>query len=154
MKKTLILLTLVLCTATASLAWTFGYQNGTPYLRCGLSSGRSIDVGASTANSLGGAYSEQLLLLRYNQEISKVGPVELGWALQLSADRYTATTTSTDLIYSGLLTVEYRPLDQLGVYTNLALVTYEKYENSGVNTQYLNTLTGPFQFFTGVRIYI
>lgn len=152
MKKTILLLALILCAATASLAWTFGYDTSMPYLRFGLTADRSIDVGVSTDGSLDGGFNRQSALLRYNQNITKAGPVQLGWGLQLVAERTNSIDTTLDLSYSGLLSVEYKPADQIGFYSNLVLVNFEKLQNGGANYQYLSTLTAP-QLLSGVRFY-
>ena len=157
MKKAILLLALVAICATASMALTFGYESSDlPYLRFELNNSRSIDLGATTNNSLNGSSNDQTLMLRFNQDLSKVGPIQLGWALQFRGYRDTSSSGSiyNSISYSGLLSVEYKVVEQVGLYSNITLLTYTDVSIGGTHAYHLNSLQAPWLAITGVRFYI
>ncbi|MFA6431826.1 MAG: hypothetical protein WCV91_05575 [Candidatus Margulisiibacteriota bacterium] len=156
MKKILLLLALIASLATSSLALTVGYESGMPYLRFGSIANGTVDLGFSSDNTLNGTYNDNSVMVRFNKEISKINSLKLGWALELLANRYFSSwngAPETTLTYSGLFTAEYAFSEQVGVYANFDLISYQKTELSGANTAALAFLAAPGSTFTGVRFY-
>ena len=166
MKKLLVLCLALLLIAPASFAkGTGGIAGfgvdvfGTPYMRLAMSEDMALDLGLgyTSVGAAGGAASTGTLnlLVRLNSVLLKVGnSVSAYWGAVLGYNTVSAAATTSTLTLAGQVGAEYAINDNVGLYGDVTVLSFQSLSTAGTGTSNFNLLTGGALAYTGLRVYL
>lgn len=139
--------------AAKSSGLIVGVDVGNPFVRFALSDSTAVDLGAFYGNYTSGAATSMTVWGRYLSKLGQVNRIKTYWGATLGVNSTSPGSTST-ITANGLLGAEYAVTDQIGLYGNVRLLTYSSTSTGGTSTATYTILTGDFNAYTGIVVYL
>ncbi len=154
MRRSLLLIGLLIVFSSVSQALVVGVEGGNPYVRFIHQAGRAVDLGF-TYNNASAANNNVMLWGRYNNKIAVAGKVTTSWGagLNISAGKVNNVTTNI-LTLTGILSASYTLAENVAVYGNINVLNIVNTTAAGAATTAYSVLAGSAQAYSGIRVNI